>query len=174
MDDFKLDIEVKVTVKPVSPKVGTTKRGPYERNLFVVRESKKVHYVGDKADVAGFVAAAVNVASQEFLEGLEMPKILSVDPLDTLAATAVNLNATGDNIGVSCAHSVDYGVTTALGSNQAGTAPQPDVSNESTDTAYVFALTGLTASTQYYYRVKMITATGTVYSELKTFTTPAA
>ncbi len=173
MDDFKLDIEVKVTVKPVSPKVGTLKRGPYERNLFVVRESKKVHYVGSKEDVAGFVAAAVDLASKEYLKGLEMPKILSVDPLDTLAATAVNLNATGDNIGVSTVPTAEYGITSALGSSQASTVT-PDASNESTDTAYVFALTGLTASTQYYYRIKLVSATGTVYSELKTFTTPSA
>lgn len=173
MDDFKLDIEVKVTVKPVSPKVGTTQRGPYERNLFVVRETKKVHYVGDKADVAGFVAAAVNVASQTFLEGLEMPRIVSVDPLDTLIATAVNLNATGDNQGVSTTPTAEYGITTALGTPQASTVT-PDASADDTDTAYVFAVTGLTAETKYYYRIKLVSATGTVYSELKTFTTPAA
>jgi len=172
MDDFKLNIEVKVTVKPVNPKVGTTQRGPYERNLFVVRESKNVHYVGDKTDVAGFVTAAIGAASKEYLAGLEMPKILSVDPLDTLAATSVNLNATGDNIGVSTTPTAEYGTTDALGSSQASTVT-PDASDDATDTAYVFALTGLTASTQYYYRIKMVSATGTIFSELKTFTTPA-
>lgn len=172
MDDFKLDIEVKVTVKPVSPKVGTAQRGPYERNLFVVRETKKVHYVGAKTDVAGLVAAAVNVASQDFLEGLEMPKIVSVDPYSTLAATAVDLNATIDNQGVSTVPTAEYGVTTALGSSQASTVT-PDASADDSDTAVEFALTGLTASTQYYYRVKLVSATGTVFSELKTFTTPA-
>lgn len=173
MQDFKLDIVVKVVVKPVSPKVGTTQRGPYERNLFVVSETKKVHYVGEKGDVAGFVAAAVTVAGKEYLAGLQMPKVVSVDPMGTIAATTAVVNATGDNQGVSTAPTVEYGVTSELGSSQASTVT-PDVSANGTDTAYIFNLTGLTASTKYYYRIKMVSATGTVYSELKSFTTPAA
>ena len=170
MEDFKLDIEVKVTVKPVSPKVGLTQRGPYERNLFVVQESKKVHYVGAKADVATLVANAMTVASKEYLQGLQMPKIVAVAAESTITAAAANLNATIDNQGVSTAFSADYGLTPALGSNQAGTST-PDASANGTDVAIVVPLSGLTANTQYYYRIKIVSATGTVYSELKSFKT---
>ena len=172
MQDFKLDIEVKVTVKPVSPKLGLTQRGPYERNLFVVQESKKVHYVGDKADVATLVADAMSVATQEFLQGDEMPKIVAVAAEDTITTVAANLNATIDNQGVSTAFSADYGLTPALGSNQAGTST-PDASADDSDTAIVIPLSGLTAGKQYYYRIKIVSATGTVYSELKSFQTLA-
>lgn len=173
MQDFKLDIEVKVTAKPVNPKVGTTQRGPYERNLFVVHGSRKIHYVGEKADIATLVDNAVTIASKEFLQGLEMPRIVQVLPYDTLAATSVNLNANIDNQGVSTAFSVDYGTTPALGSNQVGAA-SPDTSADDADQDVVVALSGLTAETQYYYRFKIVSATGTHYSELKTFTTPAS
>jgi len=172
MDDFIIDIEVKATVKPVNPKVGLTQRGPYERNLFVVRESKKVHYVGDKTDVAGFVTDALSVATQEFLQGDEMPKIVAVAAEDTITSSAANLNATIDNQGVSTAFSADYGTTPALGTNQAGTST-PDISADDSDTAIVIPLTGLDADTQYYYRIKIVSATGTVYSELKSFKTAA-
>jgi hypothetical protein len=173
MNDFKLDIEVKVTVKPVSPKVVTTQRGPYERNLFVVRESKKVHYVGGKTDVATFVTNALKVAGKESLVGLDMPKVVSVDPYDTLAATTVNINATGDNQGVSTVPTCEYGTTKTIETSQAASTT-PDATEDGSDTAYVFALTELTAETKYYYRIKLASSTGTSYSELKSFTTPAA
>ena len=172
MDDFKLYIEVKVTVKPVNPKVGSTQRGPYERNLFVVRESKDAHYVGDKTDIAALVALAVPVIARQWELGDEPPEIVSVDPYSTLAATAVDLNATIDNQGVSTVPTAEYGVTKELGSSQASTVT-PDASADDSDTAVEFALTGLTAATQYYYRIKIVSADGTKFSELKTFTTPA-
>jgi phosphodiesterase/alkaline phosphatase D-like protein len=172
MQDFVLDVEVKVTAKPVSPKTGITQRGPYERNLFVVQDRKKVKYTGDKADIAGFVEDAVSVATQEYLQGLQMPKIVVVSAEDTITAAAANLNATIDNQGVSTAFSADYGTTPALGSNQAGTST-PDTSANGTDTAIVVPLSGLSANTQYYYRIKLVSATGTVYSELKSFKTLA-
>lgn len=172
MQDFVLDVEVKVTAKPVSPKVGTTQRGPYERNLFVVQDRKKVKYAGEKGDIAGLVSDAVSVATQEFLQGSEMPKIVAVLAPDTILTTSANMNANIDNQGVSTAYSVDYGTTPALGSNQVG-ASSPDASADDADQDVVVALSGLTADTQYYYRWKIVSATGTVYSDLKTFTTAA-
>ena len=174
MQDFVLDIEVKVTAKPVSPKVGITQRGPYERNLFVVHGSKKVRYAGDKTDIAGLVDDAVSIATKEFLQGDEMPKIVAVADEDTITAAAANLNATIDNQGVSTAFSADYRTSPDnLGSNQVGTS-SPDASADDSDTAIVIPLSGLSADTQYYYRIKIVSATGTAYSELKSFKTAAS
>jgi len=173
MPDFKLDIEVKVTVKPVNPKVGSTQRGPWERNLYVVKEEKSVLYHNvAKADVATLVANAMPVVAEQQAVGLKPPKVVGILPNGTIAATTAALNATGDNQGVSTAPTCEYGVTTALGTSQASTVT-PDVSADGTDTDYAFALTGLTASTKYYWRVKLVSTSGTQYGPLKSFTTPA-
>lgn len=173
MPDFKLDIEVKVTAKPVSPKTGSTQRGPYERNLFVVHESKKVGlYNAAKADVATLVANAMSAIADQASLDVTLPKV-SVAAIGAVAATTAAINGRGDNQGVSTAPTCEYGVTEALGSSQAATVT-PDASADGTDTDYAFALTGLTASTKYYYRLKVVSTSGTGWSELKSFTTPAA
>lgn len=174
MADFILDVEVKVTAKPVNPKTGTSRRGPYERNLFVVRESKKVgHYNVAKSAVATLVANGMAAVAQQQALGNLPPKVVGILPMGTIAATTAQVNATGDNQGVSTAPTCEYGTTEALGSSQASTVT-PDASADGTDTDYVFNLTGLTAETKYYYRIKLVSVDGTVYSELKSFTTPAA
>lgn len=254
MDDFILDIEVKVTVKPVSPKVGLTQRGPYERNLFVVRESKKVHYVGDKTDVATMVANAIKPISRQWPLGTEPPVINSVNAPSSVLATTATLNAnvtdkavaigTGDqSITVDASEStftraagsflddgflpgmtIDGTGFTNAGNNSdfvidtvtdtvitvvdnTGMVDEAGGGNENFDTtttavlvewgtdpnalsatveanqsplsgltatAVTFSMTGLTASTKYYYRVKVIGEGQVVRSELKTFTTAAA
>ena len=93
MNDFILDIEVKVTAKPVNAKVGTTQRGPYERNLFVVRESVKKSYVGDKADIAIMVVDAIKPLSQQWPLGVAPPVINYVAAPSSLLATSATLNA---------------------------------------------------------------------------------
>ncbi len=173
MGDFKLDIEVKVTVKPVNPKVGTTKRGPWERNLYVVQEKKSVLYHNvAKADVATLVSNAVPVIAEQQAIGLKPPKIVGVLPDGAIADTTAVLNATGDNQGVSTAPTCEYGTTVELGTSQASTVT-PDVSADGTDTDYIFNLTGLTASTKYYWRAKVVSTSGTQYGPLRSFTTTA-
>jgi len=93
MQDFILDIEVKVTAKPVNAKVGTTQRGPYERNLFVVRESVKKSYTGLKGDIATMAANAVKPISQQWPLGVAPPAINTITGANPLAATTATLNA---------------------------------------------------------------------------------
>ncbi|RLD59834.1 MAG: hypothetical protein DRI97_00095 [Bacteroidetes bacterium] len=170
MQDFKLDIVVKVTAKPVNPKVGTTQRGPYERNLFVVSETKKVHYVGDKADIAGFVADAIPVIARQWELSASEPPEVTAQAVVTVATTTATVPGIVDDQGVSTVVTAEYGVTEELGSSQAAT--QSPLSGDA-PTAVTCLLTGLTAGTQYYYRIKALSAAGTIFSELKTFTTPA-
>lgn len=173
MPDFKLDITVSVSVKPVNPKVGTTQRGPWERNLYVVKETKSVLYHNvDAADVAALVPIAVDSIARQTAAGLTPPQVVGTLPDGTIAATTAALSATGDNQGVSTVPTCEYGLTEALGTSQASTVT-PDASADGTDTDYDFALTGLTASTKYYWRVKLVSASGTSYGPLRTFTTPA-
>jgi len=173
MGDFKLDIEVKVTVKPVNPKVGTTQRGPWERNLYVVKEEKSTLYHNvAKADVATLVSNAMPVIAEQQAIGLKPPKIVGVLPYGTIADVTAVVNATGDNQGVSTVPTCEYGITEALGSSQASTVT-PDVSADGTDTDYIFNLAGLTASTKYYWRAKVVSVNGTQFGPLKSFTTTA-
>ena len=173
MGDFKLDIEVKVTVKPVNPKTGTQQRSHWERNLYVVKESKSTLYHNvSKSDIATLVSNAMPVIAEQQVLGLKPPKVVGVLPMGTIAATTAVVNAIGDNQGVSTAPTCEYGTTNALGSSQAATVT-PDVSADGTDTDYIFNLTGLTASTKYYYRIKVVSTSGTQYGPLKSFTTTA-
>ena len=63
------------------------------------------------------------------------------------------------------ANTVEYGVTSALGSTNT-----LDVGT----TSHSAALSGLTANTQYWYRVKSTANGQTVYSSIMYFTTPSA
>jgi hypothetical protein len=171
MDDFKLDIEVKVTVKPVSPKTGTTQRGPYERNLFVVQQSLKKHYVGAKTDVAAMVVDALAVLGVQQPLGTLPPEVLSVQAETPVSSTAFTTNAVCHDHNQSTTVTCEYGTTPALGSSQAAT--QSPISGDSAQ-AVTCALTGLTAETKYYYRIKVSAGGEDRYSELKAYTTPAA
>lgn len=254
MQDFILDIEVKVTAKPVNAKVGTTQRGPYERNLFVVRESSKVSYTGLKGDIAGLVSNAVKPISRQWQLGETPPTINGVQAPTSVTATGATLNAnitdgvvatfatiaaalvvaatagtitrpSGDFLadGFREGMSIDTTGFTNAGNNSTwviksvtatvitvvtstgmvdetgggnevvtnagdtgvffeyGSNPQALVlqaADESplsgaTATAVTGVLTGLTASTQYYYRVGATAKGVVVRTQLKTFTTPA-
>jgi len=254
MHDFILDIEVKVTAKPVNAKVGTTQRGPYERNLFVVRESVKTAFSGNKGDIALMVADAVKPISRQWPLGVTPPTINTISGASPLAATTATINANVTDGAVAVASgdlSLDVvatagTITRASGSflddgfrpgmtidttgftnagnnsdfiidtvtdlvitvvdntgmvNETGggnenvdatttgvfieygsakdvldTVVQADESPLSglTATDVDFSLTGLTAETQYYYRVAIVAGGLTVRSQMKTFTTPAA
>lgn len=170
MNDYILDIEVKVTVKPVNPKTGTTQRGPYERNLFVVQQSLKKHYVGDKTDVAAMVANALEPIGRQWPLGTEPPEVTGVAPVTPVSTTAFTVNGTVHDHNQSTVVTCEYGTTTALGSSQAAT--ESPISGDSNQTV-TMPLTSLTADTKYYYRIKAVGGGQTRYSELRAYTTPA-
>lgn len=168
MDDFKLNIEVKVTVKPVNPQLAGETAKPYERNLFVVRESKTVTYAGDKTDIASFVTDAIPIISRQWeLSADEPPEVTSQD-VATIGTTTATVPGIVDDQGVSTVVTAEYGVTQALGSSQAAT--QSPLSGD-TPTAVTCLLTGLTTATRYYYRIKAVSTAGTIFSVIKTFLT---
>jgi len=168
MDDFKLNIEVRVTVKPVNLKLGTTQRGPYERNLFVVRESKTSHYVGAKTDVATLAVNAVKVMSRQWALASGEPPTVSANAATLILDTIATVTGLVDANSVSTAITCEYGTTAALGSSTAATESPLSGAAAATVTC---PLTGLTASTKYYYRLKVVSTAGTLYSELRAFTT---
>lgn len=79
-----------------------------------------------------------------------------------IAATTATVNWTVDQ--ACTAMSVDFGTTTAYGSNQAAT-PAAGVG------AIVANLTGLTTGTLYHYRITATVGTAVTYSTDRTFTT---
>ena len=168
MDDLRLEVEIKVVVKPVHPKVGKTIRVPYERNLFVVTQKSSSLYVGDKTDVATLAANALKPLSRQWVLSASEPPQISVEAPDTIATTTANVNAKVHDHGVSTVVTCEYGTTKDLGSSLAATE-SPLSGDAWTDTN--MPLTGLTTKTQYYYRVKAVSGGVTVYSELQTFTT---
>jgi len=94
----------------------------------------------------------------------------------TLAASALSgtsavLNGTVNANGGSAAVSFDYGLDTTYGTNVAGT---PATVTGSTTTAVSVALTGLTPSTTYHFRVNGTDGSGTSNGGDMTFSTPNA
>jgi len=175
MGDFKLDITVQVSVKPVNAKVGTTQRGPWERNLFVVKEQKSVmYYNGDKADVALMVADAMETLTiQQPLTTVIPPKVTNVLAETPVSSTAFTVNGTVHDNDQSCVITCEFGEDQTLSETPVAATESP-ISGDS-DQAVTMPLTSLTASTKYYYRIKVVaTVTGEVrYSQLKSYTTPA-
>ena len=169
-NDFILTVEAKIIAKPVTPKTGLGARGPFERNLFVVKDSVKVFYYGTKASLATYVANALKAMSRQWGLLVAEPAQGYTLPATSITSTTVTLNGMVHSHAVSTAVTFEYGTTPALGTSVAA-AESPF----STDayTAMTLARTGLSASTQYYYRLKMISAGVTIWSDLATFKTAA-
>lgn len=93
----------------------------------------------------------------------------------TTAATAITttdaiLNAKVNPQGISTTVTWEYGITEALGSTAARN-PAGAITN-STETAVAsVTLTGLTAATKYYFRVKTVAGGFTRYGQILSFTT---
>ena len=170
MNDFKLDIEVKVVVKPLSPKVGEEKRGPWERNMFLLSEKSTSHYVGEKADITTLAANAAKVLSRQWaLSSNEAPQVLIEDAVPY--GVTCHMKGKVHSHGVSTVVSFEYGLTTAMGTSIAAT--QSPVSTDAW-IAVSRSVSGLTAETNYYYRVKCISDGVTIYSPLRRFKTLVA
>lgn len=91
----------------------------------------------------------------------------AASPATTTATLAGTVNANGGSTTVT----FEYGTTTSYGST-AGATPGTVTGGSSTSVAA--SLSGLTAGTVYYYRVKAVNAGGTTYGTQGTFTTTAA
>ncbi|MDA3806313.1 MAG: hypothetical protein PF440_00225 [Thiomicrorhabdus sp.] len=138
------------------------------RNMFVVRESQNSHYVGAKTDVATLAANAVKVISREWDLASGEPPTVYANAASLILDTTATVTGVVDDQGVSTAVTCEYGITAALGTSQA--ADESPLSGDAA-TAVTCPLTGLSASTKYYYRIKAVSTAGTLYSELKAFST---
>ena len=170
MKDFILDVEVKITKKVVAPKTGQTQRGPYERNLGVVTEKKKIRYFGTSASIATMAENAISAITRQWPLATNEPAQATAKVPTTLAATTATLIGAVHDHGVSTVVTFEYGTTPLLGTS--ATADESPLSGDAW-TAVSKAVASLVASTQYYCRVKAVSSGVTVYSPIITFVTPA-
>ena len=172
MPDYKLDIEVRVAIKPVNPKVGTTARGPWERNQRVVKETKSVMlYNATKADVATLAAGGLAAVAEQQALGGKPSKFKQDMGVEQITSTSAQTKAIIDNKGVSTVLTCEFGPTPLIAEGSQVATVSPDVSNDSTFPEFYFNLDSMTQDTFYYYRIKMVSAIGTSYGPLKAFRT---
>ncbi len=97
----------------------------------------------------------------------QVPKAITL-PASNLSATGSTLNGTVNANHLSTTVSFEYGTTLSYG--QTASAAQNPVTGNS-DTNVTLELTGLTARTDYHFRVKTVNSLGTVYGNDMIFTT---
>lgn len=114
---------------------------------------------------------AESVLEHGYVLGTDAPPTAVTDESVSVSATSESLRGTVNSQTVSTVVTFDYGLTLALGSTT--TAVESPLTGAVAETVSKTA-TGLTAETKYYYRVKAVSATKTVYGLIKSFTTPAA
>lgn len=170
MEDFIFETEVKITVKPVAPKTGQTQRGPFEKNMTVITSKAKKAYVGAKTDVQTLADNALSVVSRLWALSANEPPEGYTTETTPLADTTATLNGKVHDHGVSTVVTFEYGTTPDLGTS--ATAAQSPLTGDAL-TAVSAAITSLTASTQYYFRIKMVSGGVTIYTPLDTFVTSA-
>jgi hypothetical protein len=173
MADYKLDIEIKIVAKPIAPKVGLESRGPMERNAFtVIDRATRYLYGAAKTDVAPFVTNALKIPTRNWaLSTVEPPEALTL-AATTITVSAYTLNGSVHPHATSTAISFDHGTDLTMGSNNAAASGTPSALNAFTAFSYTRS-SGVTASTQYYFRVKAIQGAITIYGQTLTFRTPA-
>jgi hypothetical protein len=88
-----------------------------------------------------------------------------------IATTSAALNGTVNANGSSTTVTFEYGTTTSYGSTATAT---PSTVTGSASTSVAASISGLTAGTTYYFRVKAVNAGGTTYGAQQSFTTTAA
>ena len=114
--------------------------------------------------VSGGGATAINVAASG--------TGVSATSVTTGSATAINTSGATINgtLIQGCAAAIGYGIEYSTTSFTPGSGTMVASTNLS-GSSFSVALTGLSASTTYYYVVYVTTANGTVYGTLQTFTT---
>ena len=118
------------------------------------------------ASVQSSCSSPTSVTSIPTPTEVRIPTDAVTYPATSIANTSATMNGTADSNGVSGqAISFEWGTTSALGSTASGS---PGTTTTSTTPVSVSAnLTGLTAGTLYYFRIKV----GSVYGEILTFVT---
>ena len=133
MGDFKLDIEVKVIIRPVDPKVGTTQRGPWERNQSIYKDRKSAMYHNvDKSAVEALVANAIAAVEEQQALGVKPTKVVEMVGEEQVTSTSIQTKAIVDNKGVSTVLTCEYGPTPEIAEASEVATVSPDVSNDST------------------------------------------
>ena len=171
MKDYVLEVEVKVTKKMVTPKTGTTQRGPYEKNAGTITERRKALFFGTSAQIATLAQNAANSIGRAWPLDPDEPAQAEAKVPTVLAATTATLIGSVHDHGVSTVVTFEYGTTPLLGTS--ATADESPLSGDAW-TAVSKDVTSLVAETQYYCRVKAVSSGVTVYSPIITFTTPEA
>jgi hypothetical protein len=170
MEDFKFITEVKVTVIPVTPKTGIEQRGPYERNKSIVVEKGVSTYYGDKGDVATLAANALKTITRQWGLLASEPATGYVTAATPVADVTATLNGKAHDHGTSTVVTFEYGTTMALGTSTA--AAESPLTGDALQ-AVSLDISSLTAETQYYFRLKMVSGGITVYTTVGTFVTSA-
>lgn len=168
MQDFILEAEVKITAKPVAPKTGLKLRGPYERNLFVVREASKSHFYGTKANIATMVANAIKPISRQWSLLASAPARVLALPPSAIYDEGADLEGRVHDGDVSTAVAFMFG--TDPDNLSATAADETPVTGDEWHVA-TLEVDDLLPETQYYYRVRAVSAGGTIYSNLMSFQT---
>jgi len=171
MQDFKLEIEVKVIAKPITPNLGLDNAGPQERTLMVVSQKAVANYVGEKADIATMIGNALLPLTTGRALSAVVPPVMKATAATSIGAAAATFNGTVDPNGTSTAITFEYGLTRALGTSVAA-AQSPSSSATPISVSYVKG-SGLTANTRYYLRIKCVAHSVTTYSNIITFKTLA-
>ena len=104
--------------------------------------------------------------------GVALPMAtVSTLPASEIAGTQATLSGSVNAKGISSTITFDYGTTATYGSSINAT---PNLLSTSTDTAITANLTGLLEGTTYHFRIKAVSANGTVEGVDRTFTTTSA
>jgi len=170
--DYRAKIDVKVTLSAVTPKTGLEKRGPYERNLRVLRgsQTKNLNEV-EAADIQTAIDDAITRIGRQWpLQTAEPPEV-ETTPVVTVGTTTVTLVGRVHPHGVSTVITFLWGTNPANLNQTIGASQSPSSANAWT--VVNRSRSGLTANTQYYYRIRCVAGTITVYSELRSFKTLA-
>jgi len=117
------------------------------------------------------LADAEKVLENGYVLGVLAPPKAVTDLSVSVSSTSQSLRGTVTSQEVSTVVTFEYGLTKALGST--ATAVESPSTGAAAETVSK-TVTGLTASTKYYYRVKAVSTTKTVYGLIQSFTTAAA
>jgi hypothetical protein len=111
---------------------------------------------------------AARVLEHGYVLSTNQPPSIIADEETNLTHNAVTLNGTGVAWAINSVVTFQYGLTPALGTDVAADeSPIIGIVNETLHTD----LAGLTASTKYYWRIRLVNAEKTIYSLIKSFTT---
>ena len=135
----------------------------------IISEIRTVEIPQDEWDHR--LADAERVLQYGYVLSTTRPPSIEADAESGLTHNAVTLNGTGLAWANVCVVTFQYGLTKALGTDVvADESPISGIVNETVHTD----LAGLTPSTKYYWRIRLVCAEKTVYSLIKSFTTDHA